>query len=74
MLEIWGAIGIDSARTQAKKEAPILPRSIKGRVGKSVIDFSHTLEKCIRIDNTNAKWTLARRFVRAVLKVFAPML
>ena len=37
-------------------------------------DFADTLEKCIRIDETKIKWTLPQRFVRAVLKVFAPML
>ena len=37
-------------------------------------DFEDTLNKCIRIDETNMKWTLPQRFLRAVLKVFAPML
>ena len=37
-------------------------------------DFADTLEKCIRIDETKINWTLPQRFVRAVLKVFAPML
>ena len=37
-------------------------------------DFSDTLEKCIRIDENKIKWTLPQRFLRAVLKVFAPML
>ena len=37
-------------------------------------DFGDTLEKCIRIDETKINWTLPQRFVRAALKVFAPML
>lgn len=37
-------------------------------------DFADTLEKCIRIDETKIRWTLPRRFLRALLKVFAPML
>ena len=37
-------------------------------------DFADTLSKCIRIDETKIKWTLPQRFIRAVLKVFAPML
>ena len=37
-------------------------------------DFAATLEKCIRIDETKIQWKLSQRFVRAVLKVFAPML
>ena len=37
-------------------------------------DFSDTLEKCIRIDKSKIKWTLPQRFIRAVLKVFTPML
>lgn len=37
-------------------------------------DFADTLEKCIRIDEEKIKWTLPQRFIRSVLKVFAPML
>ena len=37
-------------------------------------DFAETLEKCIRIDETKIRWTLPQRFLRAVLKIFAPML
>ena len=37
-------------------------------------DFEDTLDKCIRIDESKIRWTLLQRFVRAVLKVFAPML
>ena len=37
-------------------------------------DFADTLSKCIRIDENKIKWTLPQRFIRAVLKVFAPML
>lgn len=37
-------------------------------------DFADTLEKCIRINEEKIKWTLPQRFLRAVLKVFAPML
>ncbi|MDO5544724.1 MAG: cardiolipin synthase [Eubacteriales bacterium] len=37
-------------------------------------DFADTLEKCIRIDETTINWTLPQRFLRAVLKVFAPIL
>lgn len=37
-------------------------------------DFTDTLSGCIRIDENKIKWTLPQRFVRAVLKVFAPML
>ena len=37
-------------------------------------DFEDTFRKCIRMDKSNTRWNLAQRFVRAVLKVFAPML
>ena len=37
-------------------------------------DFTDTLSQCIRIDENKIKWTLPQRFLRAVLKVFAPML
>lgn len=37
-------------------------------------DFTDTLSKCIRIDETQTRWSLPQRFVRAVLKVFTPML
>ena len=37
-------------------------------------DFEDTLDKCIRIDESKIRLTLLQRFVRAVLKVFAPML
>lgn len=37
-------------------------------------DFADTLSKCIRIDSAKINWSLPRRFIRAVLKVFAPML
>lgn len=37
-------------------------------------DFADTLEKCIRIDESKTNWTLPQRFLRAVLKVFAPLL
>lgn len=37
-------------------------------------DFESTFRKCLRMSKENTKWTLPQRFVRAVLKVFAPML
>ena len=37
-------------------------------------DFADTLEKCIRIDRNGINWSLPRRFIRAVLKVFTPLL
>ena len=37
-------------------------------------DFTETLEQCIRIDETKIKWNLIQRFVRSVVKVFAPMM
>lgn len=37
-------------------------------------DFENTFTKCIPMDKSNTKWNLLQRFVRAVLKVFAPML
>ena len=37
-------------------------------------DFSDTLEKCIRIDESKIKWSLVQRFVRSIAKVFAPMM
>ncbi len=37
-------------------------------------DFSETLEKCIRIDESKIKWSLMQRFVRSVVKVFTPMM
>lgn len=37
-------------------------------------DFEDTLQKCVRMDESNTKWTLLQRAARAVLKVFAPML
>lgn len=37
-------------------------------------DFEQTFTKCIPMTHENTKWTLPQRFVRAVLKVFAPML
>ena len=37
-------------------------------------DFEDTFSKCIRMDQDNTRWNLLQRLVRAVLKVFAPML
>ena len=37
-------------------------------------DFENTFRHCIRMNKDNTKWNLPQRFVRAVLKVFAPML
>ena len=37
-------------------------------------DFEATFRKCIRMTKDNTRWNLPQRFVRAVLKVFAPML
>lgn len=37
-------------------------------------DFADTLKKCIRMDDSKVNWTLPQRFLRAVMKVFAPML
>ncbi len=37
-------------------------------------DFEDTLNKCIRVDETQIQWPLWKRFFRAVLKVFAPMM
>lgn len=37
-------------------------------------DFENTLAKCVRMDERNTNWTLLQRAVRAVLKVFAPMM
>ena len=37
-------------------------------------DFEETFTKCIPMTYENTKWTLPQRFVRAVLKIFAPML
>lgn len=37
-------------------------------------DFENTFLKCIPMNRENTKWNLLQRFVRAVLKVFAPML
>lgn len=37
-------------------------------------DFEDTFGKCIPMNRENTRWNLLQRFVRAVLKVFAPML
>lgn len=37
-------------------------------------DFEATFRKCIRMNWENTKWSLPQRFIRAALKVFAPML
>ena len=37
-------------------------------------DFENTFRKCIPMDKSNTRWNLAQRFIRAVLKIFAPML
>ena len=37
-------------------------------------DFTDTLDKCIQIDETMVRWSLVQRFIRAVVKVFTPML
>ena len=37
-------------------------------------DFEATFQKCIRMDKGNTRWNLLQRLIRAVLKVFAPML
>ena len=37
-------------------------------------DFTQTFSRCIPMDKTKIKWSLPRRFLRAVLKVFTPML
>lgn len=37
-------------------------------------DFENTFRKCIPMNKDNTKWNLPQRFIRAVLKVFAPML
>ncbi|MBQ3215858.1 MAG: cardiolipin synthase [Oscillospiraceae bacterium] len=38
------------------------------------MDFEATLEKCIRVDESQIQWPLWKRLLRAVLKVFAPMM
>ena len=37
-------------------------------------DFEDTFSKCILMDESNTRWNLLQRFIRAVLKLFAPML
>ncbi|MBQ7345832.1 MAG: cardiolipin synthase [Oscillospiraceae bacterium] len=37
-------------------------------------DFEATLQRSILMDDTHTHWTLPQRFLRALLKVFAPML
>lgn len=37
-------------------------------------DFENTFGKCIAITEQDTRWSLPQRFIRAVLKVFAPML
>jgi len=37
-------------------------------------DFENTFGQCILMNRDNTRWSLSQRFVRAVLKVFAPML
>ena len=37
-------------------------------------DFEATFRKCIPMTKENTQWNLPQRFIRAVLKVFAPML
>ena len=37
-------------------------------------DFADTLKKCVRIDESKIRWSLVQRFVRSVVKVFAPMM
>lgn len=37
-------------------------------------DFEATFRKCIPMSKDNTRWNLPQRFIRAVLKVFAPML
>lgn len=37
-------------------------------------DFENTLTKCIRMDESKIQWTLPQRFIRAVVKVFTPMM
>jgi phosphatidylserine/phosphatidylglycerophosphate/cardiolipin synthase-like enzyme len=38
------------------------------------MDFEATLEKCIPVDESQIQWPVWRRLMRAVLKVFAPMM
>ena len=37
-------------------------------------DFDNTLSKSIRVDESMIRWSVPKRFFRAVLKVFAPMM
>ena len=37
-------------------------------------DFEDTFPKCIPMTKENTKWSLPQRFIRAVLKIFAPLL
>ena len=38
------------------------------------VDFTDTLQKCVRIDGSKLRWSLLQRFVRAAVKVFAPLM
>lgn len=37
-------------------------------------DFENTFRQCIHMNKENTKWSLFQRLIRAVLKIFAPML
>lgn len=37
-------------------------------------DFDETLKKCTQADENTIKWSLPRRFIRAVAKIFAPLM
>ena len=37
-------------------------------------DFADTFSKCARIDEGKIRWSLFQRFIRAVVKVFAPLM
>ena len=37
-------------------------------------DFTDTLTKCVHMSGANTKWHWLRRFIRSVVKVFAPLM
>ena len=37
-------------------------------------DFADTFAKCEHIDDDKIKWNFIRRFIRSVVKVFAPLM
>ena len=37
-------------------------------------DLADTFAKCVRMGDSNAKWNILRRFVRATAKIFAPLM